>query len=133
MGQTWDDLGFPVIDLPPTALASPDAAVRFLVEELARIGHLRQQDVHLVTCQILHREKASSTALGRGVALPHSKSDVVNGVLGVVGTAPNGVAWPNRINSIPIRVVCLLITPAAKPSESFRALVTVSKRLHGDQ
>jgi PTS system fructose-specific IIA component/PTS system nitrogen regulatory IIA component len=131
MWPFWQELGFPAVDLPPAALASADAAVRFLVEQLARMGHLREKEVSRLTSQILHREEVGSTALGRGIALPHTKSDAVESVLGVVGTAPNGVAWPNPIDDTPIRLVCLLITPAAKPSESLRALEAVSKRLHG--
>ncbi len=133
MAQTWDDLGFPVIELSPRAFASPEAAVRFLVEELARTGRLREEDAPEVVRQILRRERAGSTAFGRGFALPHAKSDVVDGVLGVVGTSSDGVAWPNLIDRTPIRVVCLLIAPAAKPSELLRALEDVSKRLRGDK
>ena len=131
MPHPWERLGFPTIVLPPSALSSPEAAIRFLVGDLARAGHFRVEQTERVACQILHRESFGATAIGRGVAIPHSKSDVVEDVIGIVGCSAQGVIWPGAIDDDPVCVVCLLITPASKPGDCLRALELISRQLRG--
>jgi PTS system fructose-specific IIA component/PTS system nitrogen regulatory IIA component len=124
-------LGFPVVDLPPSAVSSPEAAVRFLVGQLVQSGRLQPEKADRVVCQVLHRESLSSTGLGRGFALPHSKSEVVAEVLGIVGRSTAPVVWPGAMDTEPVRVVCLLVTPAFEPEASLRALQAVVRQLRG--
>jgi PTS system fructose-specific IIA component/PTS system nitrogen regulatory IIA component len=126
------DLGFPVVDLPPSAGSSPEVAVRFLVGQLVESGRLRAEHAERVTCQVLRRESQGSTGIGRGVAVPHSKSDAVDRVLGIVGRSGMPVVWPGALDAVPVRIVCLLVTPASDPRECLRALETVVRRLQGD-
>jgi mannitol/fructose-specific phosphotransferase system IIA component (Ntr-type) len=132
VSESIGDLGFPVVDLPPNAVSSPDAAVRFLVGQLVQSGRLRPEQAERVACQVLRRESQGSTGIGRGIALPHSKSDVVGQVLGVVGRAAEPVAWPGAVDSAPVHIVCLLVTPASEPGECLRALETVVRKLRGE-
>jgi mannitol/fructose-specific phosphotransferase system IIA component (Ntr-type) len=132
MQVPWDDLGFPVIELPPSATGSPDAAVRFLAGQLVQARRLRHEHAARVVCQVLQREALGSTGLGWGVAVPHAKSDLVEEVLGVVGRSPAGVAWPGALDEVPVRVVVLLLTPASKPGDSLRALEALRRRLEGE-
>ena len=69
-----DDFDFPVIDLPDD-LDTADTIVRFLIEELVRRGDVPSQEADSLVSAILKREELGSTAVGRGVALPHAKSD----------------------------------------------------------
>jgi PTS system fructose-specific IIA component/PTS system nitrogen regulatory IIA component len=117
-----DRSGYPVVDLPPSAASSPEAAVKFLVAELVRSGRLRAGAAERVCCQVLHRESLGSTGVGRGVAMPHSKSDAVGEVLGIVGRSAAPVAWPDAVDQEPVRLVCLLVTPTSEPGPSLRAL-----------
>jgi PTS system nitrogen regulatory IIA component len=117
-----DDLGIPVVDLPPSARASPEAAVHFLVRWLVRSGRLQPGQADRVTCQVLHRESLGSTGIGRGIAVPHALSDAVGQVLGVAGRAAEPLAWPGASDSVPVRVVCLLVMPVSAPGASLRAL-----------
>src|SRR4051812_4001898 len=94
MAGAPDGLNFPVVDLPASATSSPGAAVRFLVGELVRAGRVRPEHAERVACQVLYRESLGSTAIGCGVAIPHSKSDVVEEVLGIIGRSAAPVAWP---------------------------------------
>jgi PTS system fructose-specific IIA component/PTS system nitrogen regulatory IIA component len=126
------DLGFPVVDLPPSATSSPEAAVRFLAGQLVQSGQLRPEQVERVVGQVLAREAQGSTGIGRGVAVPHSKSDVVDRILGVVGRCATPMEWPGAVDATPIRVVGLLVTPASRPGETMRALETAVRRLRGE-
>jgi PTS system fructose-specific IIA component/PTS system nitrogen regulatory IIA component len=131
MAEPWENFGYPVIELPPSACGSSDAVVRFLVGELTRTGRIRSENAPRIIRQILHREKLGSTNLGRGIAIPHSKSDAVDDVLGMIGESSEGVAWPGNTDTIPVRVVCLLVTPTSKPGEALRALEALSQQLRG--
>jgi nitrogen PTS system EIIA component len=103
--------------------------VKFLVGKLVQAERLRPEDADRVVCQVLHRKSLGSTGLGRGFALPHSKSDVVGEVLGIVGRSAVPVTWPGAVDSQPVHVVCLLVTPTSEPSASLRALEAVVRRV----
>jgi mannitol/fructose-specific phosphotransferase system IIA component (Ntr-type) len=123
---TW--YGFPVVDLPP-ATSSHEAAVRFLVGQLVQSGRLQPMHADRVVCQVLHRESRFSTAVGGGFALPHSKSDVVSEVLGIVGRSTVALTWPGAVDAQPVRVVWLLVTPESAPHEYLRALQAVAREV----
>ena len=124
--------GYPVVDLPPSAVSSPDAAVKFLVGYLVQSGRLEAEHAERVVCQVLRRESQGSTGIGQGFALPHSKSDVVKEVLGVVGKSKVPVIWPGAIDAEPIHVVCLLVTPDSNHPASFRALEMLARQMRGE-
>jgi len=117
--ESTDEFRYPVVALPDSAM-SPDAIVKFLVEHLVKLGRLQSKLADQVVCQVLRRESQGSTNVGRGFALPHSKSNAVKEVLGVFGRSTIPVAWPGPADSEPVHVVCLLVTPA---------LETVAKHL----
>jgi mannitol/fructose-specific phosphotransferase system IIA component (Ntr-type) len=126
-----DNFGYPVVDLPPSVVSSPEATVKFLVGQLVQSGRLRSEDADRVVCQILHRESLGSTGIGHGFALPHSKSDVVGEVLGIVGRSATPVNWPGTVDTEPVRVVCLLVPPASEPTAYLRALEAVVRQIRG--
>jgi hypothetical protein len=41
------------------------------------------------------------------VALPHSKSDVISDVLGLVGHSAEGIPWPGALDGEPVRFICI--------------------------
>ena len=131
MSGTPESFGYPVVDLPPSATSSPEATVRFLVSQLVQSGRLKAEHVDRVCCQVLHRESLGSTAVGGGVALPHSKSDVVGEVLGIVGRAAEPLGWPGAADAKPVWAVCLLVTPTSEPGASLCALEALARRARG--
>jgi PTS system fructose-specific IIA component/PTS system nitrogen regulatory IIA component len=124
-----NDYRFPIVDLPPDAAVSPEAAVRFLVGQMVASGQLRQEHAEAVIEQVLCRESKGSTGIGRGIAVPHSKSGFVDRVVGVEARSELPVAWPGAADSAPVRRVCVLVTPATQPGESLRALKEIVQRL----
>ena len=131
MFDAADRFGFPIVDLPLSAVLSPDATVKFLVGQLVLSGRLRPENAERVICQVLHRESLGSTGVGGGFALPHSKSDVVGEVLGIIGKSAVPVAWPGTVDEQPVQMVCLLVTPVMEPRASMRALEAVARQIRG--
>ena len=123
------NFGFPVVDLPPAATSSHEAAVRFLVGQLVQSGRLQPMHADRVVCEVLHREWLGSTGVGGGFALPHSKSDVVSDVVGIVGRSTVAMTWPGAVDAQPVRVVCLLVTPESGRHASMRALQAVAREV----
>ena len=74
MSAPTEEIGFPIVNLPASAASSPDAAIQFLVEHLVESGRLEPEHAARVRSQLLHREALGSTGVGRGIAIPHSKS-----------------------------------------------------------
>jgi mannitol/fructose-specific phosphotransferase system IIA component (Ntr-type) len=133
-GPLPHDLGFPTVELPKDATSSPEAVVKYLVQRLVERGEIKAEHAPRVICQVLHRESLSSTAIGQGAALPHSKSDVVERLVGLVGRYPPGMDWPGALDNGPVHTVCLLVTAAHQPSEALWALEAVTRKLrHGPE
>ncbi|MCD6162003.1 MAG: PTS sugar transporter subunit IIA [candidate division Zixibacteria bacterium] len=59
---------------------------------------------------VSEREKLSSTSMGRGVAFPHARTDIVNGLSVIIGVIPDGLAIDAPDNK-PLHVIVLLLTP----------------------
>jgi PTS system nitrogen regulatory IIA component len=123
-----DDFHPPTVDLQGPATVSPEAAVRFLVQQLVQRSQLRSEDAEHVVDQILHRESLGSTDLGNGIAVPHCKSDVVDRLVGIVGLCRDGMAW-RGVGQDPVHVVCLLVTSAAHPADGLQSLAAIAHRL----
>jgi PTS system fructose-specific IIA component/PTS system nitrogen regulatory IIA component len=121
-----------VVEIPAASSHSPEGAIHFLIGQLIVQGRVRHEDAQRVEYQILRREALGSTAIGRGLALPHSKSDVVQRPAWIVGRCREGMRWPGALDDAVVRRVCLLVTPASRPGESLRALGAAAKDLRRD-
>jgi PTS system fructose-specific IIA component/PTS system nitrogen regulatory IIA component len=124
--------GYPVVEMPEWASSSPEAAVKFLVEQMVQLGQLPADKADDVVRSVVKREAMGTTAIGRGVAMPHSKSDTVSDVRGVVGRAAVAVKWPGAMDEEPVKVVCLMITPLANPRATLQALEAAVRAFRGD-
>jgi PTS system fructose-specific IIA component/PTS system nitrogen regulatory IIA component len=106
------------VALVPPHTASPEAAVAFLVGHLVRAGAVRPEDRAEVTHSVLSRESLGSTAVGRGLAVPHTTTPRVAAAVGVAGRCAAPVPWPGAADRVPVRRVCLVLAPtweAARP------------------
>jgi PTS system nitrogen regulatory IIA component len=128
--ESADEPRFPVIDLPPE-VDTPEAAVRFLVAALVRAGSLPAAAAADVVRQVWQRERLGSTAIGQGVALPHTKVRAVAGPVGVIGRCARPLDWPGALDGGSVGWVCLLVAPAGSAGSLCRALEQFSRQLRG--
>jgi PTS system fructose-specific IIA component/PTS system nitrogen regulatory IIA component len=105
-----------------------DAVIREMVENLRLAGYFKSNESEDVVKAILKRELLSSTGIGDGVAIPHAKHPSVNQLIGTVAVAPSGVPF-DSVDSEPVYVLVMLISPQERPSEHLRALEGVSRCL----
>jgi len=76
---------------------------------------------------ILKREEIGSTGIGKGIAIPHSRSAVLNDVYLVVGVSKEGVNF-DAIDKKPVHLIFLLCATPVDPDS--RYLITLGKIAH---
>ncbi|MEO7868705.1 MAG: PTS sugar transporter subunit IIA [Candidatus Eisenbacteria bacterium] len=97
-----------------------DSALAQLVAVATRSGVVRDPDVLLDTLQ--QRERMGSTALGKGVAVPHAHSIAVSRTHMVLGRSVHGLEW-RAADGEPIRLAWLVLTPSEVSDEQHHARV----------
>lgn len=95
-----------------------------VLDEAGKVG-----DAEKLVKEILEREKQTSTAIGNGIAVPHSLSDEVPETAMAFGRAPAGVKFAAPDNE-PVTLVFLLIGPTGAHTAHLRLLSRLSRYLH---
>lgn len=99
------DPDFIKIDLKAS---TKDEAVRQLAEVFCLKYPEKNQDE--IINAVYEREKLGNTSMGRGVAFPHARTDIVTGLYVVLGIYHEGIPAETPDNK-PLHLVILLFTP----------------------
>lgn len=94
--------------------ASKDGVLAELVAHLG-VGP-ENQGVLLRVLQ--RRESLGSTGIGRGVAIPHCRTQLVNRLRVVFGRRPGGISW-DAVDGQPVSYVFLLAAPPIEVSNDY--------------
>jgi mannitol/fructose-specific phosphotransferase system IIA component (Ntr-type) len=117
--------------VPELTAASKEGVIREMVEHLRTAGGFKTGDPEEVVRAILKRELLGSTGIGRGVAIPHTKHNSVDRLIGTVALSKAGVSFES-LDGEPVHVFVLLISPQDRPGDHLRALENVSRSLRDD-
>ncbi len=93
-----------------------DEVIRTLLDRLVAGGLMPGDLVKGVLRAILNRERLGSTAIGRGVAVPHARLEGLERILVAFGYSPDGVEF-NALDGEPVRQVFLVIAPKGSADE----------------
>ncbi len=74
-----------------------------------------------IVAELLEREKKMTTGIGRGVAIPHARSERVQEPLAALGVSPAGINYAS-LDDEPVRIIFMFITPEGTPSLHIRTL-----------
>ena len=96
--------------IPELKTRKRESVLGELTRLAGELGLVREPDVLRST--LLLRERLGSTAVGRGVAVPHARSLLVARPLVVVARSRRGVAWEAGEDE-PVHLVLLVLSPAA--------------------
>lgn len=88
--------------------STKDQAVRQLAEVFCRKYPEKNKDE--IIAAVYEREKLGNTSMGRGVAFPHARTDIVAGLYVVLGIYHDGISADTPDNK-PLHLVILLFTP----------------------
>jgi PTS system nitrogen regulatory IIA component len=117
--------------LPELHAVNKEGVIREMVESLRAAGQFRGADIEDIIRAILKREFLGSTGIGRGVAIPHTKHNSVERLIGTVAISHKGIPF-DSLDGEPVHVFVLLISPQDRPGDHLRALENVSRSLRDD-
>ena len=109
-----------------------DGAIAELVSSLDEAGKLGKNKCQEITAEMIKRENEASTGMGKGVAMPHIKHDVVTDVVAVIGHSSAGVGF-FALDKQPVYSVILLVSPVDNPDKHLQALGSVFKHLQQEK
>ncbi len=98
-----------------------------LVETLA--GKEGVDDISGIKSAVEEREKIMSTGVGKGLAIPHCKTELVSKSYGAFAVLNEPLDF-NSVDNIPVRLVFLLISPNEKNSLHIKLLSRVSRLMN---
>ena len=125
-----EDLTEPGLVFPGLAGGSASAVLRQLAERLAERGFVR--DAETLHEKLLEREQLGSTAIGRGVAIPHCKLPGLERVLLAIGMSEQPVEF-GATDGAPVRLFFLVISPSKAPAEHLQCLAAISRWVKADR
>lgn len=103
-----------------------------MVTLLVESGALATRNKKDVLQQFVDREKAGSTGIGGGVALPHIRSELLKKFVGAIGISKNGVNY-KAIDGEPVYVFFMFISPVAQSDEHKQVLRRLANFLSNDE
>jgi len=101
-----------------------------VIEELVEILDKKNLliDKKTVLDSLFEREELGSTGIGRGIAIPHSKTKGVKELVGVLGISKDGVDF-DALDGESVNIFFLLLTPEGAAGLMLKALARVSNFL----
>lgn len=108
-----------------------DAALRELVESLAKAGAIEEGAVDEIVAALIKREQNGSTGFGKGVAVPHAKHPKVTKMVGTIGRSPEGLDFA-ALDHQPVYCIVLLLSPEHQPQQHLQAMNIIFSNLQKD-
>ena len=103
-------------------------AIQRLVAGLARADAIPADREAEIMAAILRREELGTTAIGRGVAVPHGKHSSIPRVVAAIGFSPAGIDF-DSLDRKPVHLVILVLSPFDAAAQNLRALQQVVTEL----
>jgi len=117
--------------IPELTATGKESVIREMIGSLGAAGYFKTAETEDIVKAVLKRELLGSTGIGRGVAIPHTKHNSVDKLIGTVALSRPGVNF-DSLDGEPVHVFVLLISPQDRPGDHLRALENVSRSLRDD-
>jgi len=108
----------------PLQAADRETAISLLIGALELPGTL--DDRNLLREAVLAREKAGSTGIGRGVAIPHARTPRLGKPLLAAGRLAKPIEFA-AADAKPVSLIFLLAVPEADPRSHLQVLAALSR------
>jgi mannitol/fructose-specific phosphotransferase system IIA component (Ntr-type) len=117
--------------VPDLRASDRNGAIRELVHCLHTEGRLGRCDPEKLTRAIIQRENEASTGMGKGVALPHIKTDGIEEPVAAIGRSSQGLDF-RSLDKQPVYSVILLVSPKQNPDKHLQAMEILFRNLNQD-
>lgn len=115
------------LDFDSIKPALPAGNKRALLQQLAQMAAQRLDlDTQAILASVTERERLGSTGFGEGVAIPHGKVDGLTQIYGLFARLSEPVDF-KAIDSEPVDLVFLLLSPPDAGAEHLKALAAISR------
>ena len=118
--------------IPELEAADRDGVIAELVLALDKAKKLGRGNCQKIIKAVVKRENEASTGMGKGVAVPHVKHDVVKGVVAAIGQSSKGIDF-RSLDKQPVYSVVLLVSPKDSPDKHLEAMEKVFKHLQQEK
>lgn len=93
-----------------TDCCDKSTVLRQLVTVLADSGRITETVMEPLAAELMERERVGTTGIGKGIALPHVRTRLVDEFVGAIGVAPKGVDFAS-LDGRPAHLIVLLLSP----------------------
>lgn len=101
-------------------------AIKELIALLDKAGYVTDAEAFLKS--VLEREKVGSTGIGKGIAIPHSRTSTVREVVVAVGRSMDGIEF-EALDNKPVHLIFLIAAPIESGGLYLKALARLSRLL----
>lgn len=101
-----------------------------LVDLLVQAGKVRDRKMALKA--IVEREKKMSTGMQNGIAIPHGKSDTVDGLVAAIGVKKEGVDF-EALDGKPSHIFVMTLSPINRTGPHIQFLAEISRLLNSPE
>jgi len=121
------------LDLLIAGLEARDKAgtLHEMVARLIEKGAVAEKQSGSLFRALMKREELGSTAIGRGLAVPHAKHSAVPEVVGVLAVSREGVQF-DALDGQPVHVVLMVVSPADAADEHIQVLRMITRLMQDD-
>lgn len=104
------------------------------VKAVAHMGkeHPDIEDFPSFCRSVYEREAAGSTSIGRGIAIPHARTDCVKQMVLIVARSPNGIMFDQK-DVEPVRFIFLVGTPKRMVTDYLRIVGSLARCMKEDE
>lgn len=106
---------------------SKEALIEELVDVLVQTGRVKDRKTALKA--VLERERKMSTGLQNGIAIPHGKTDTVEGLVAALGIKREGIDFES-LDGQPCQIFLMTLSPASRTGPHIQFLADISRTLH---
>ncbi len=117
------DLIKPEAVLPTLKVATKKAALLALADKAAQLSEL---DAQVVFAALQHRERLSSTGMGKGIAIPHTRISGIDQILCVFVRLEQPIDY-DAMDGEPVDLLFLLLAPESAGADHLSALSRISR------
>lgn len=103
-----------------------EGVLKELVDLLAEVKDIG--DKKSILKALIERENLGSTGIGQGIAIPHGKTEKVDGLVAVLGISRKGVNY-EALDGEPVYILFLLVAPKDTAGPHLKALAQISRLL----
>jgi len=106
--------------------ARKEDVIKEMVELLVSAGEIDKSCRNKVFDGLMERESLGSTAIGQGIAIPHTKTDCVSKLVGAFALSKKGVDF-DSLDGEPVYIFFLLLAAQDSAGPHLKALARISR------